>query len=57
MLYEVITLDDTFIEVDLTPNRPDCTSVIGIAREVGGITGKQIRLPLDNAAITSYNFV
>jgi len=46
-------LDDIFIEVDLTPNRPDCTSVIGIAREIGGVTGTQIHLPLDNAAITS----
>ena len=33
-LPEALSLLDTLIEVDLTPNRPDCTSVIGIAREV-----------------------
>ena len=26
-------LDDTSVEIDLTPNRPDCASVIGVARE------------------------
>lgn len=32
---EYIGLDDNIIEVDLTPNRADCLSVVGIAREVG----------------------
>jgi len=41
-------LADTLIEVDLTPNRPDCTSVIGIAREVAGITSQKMRLPVTN---------
>ena len=30
-----LRLDDTLIEVDLTPNRGDCLSIAGIAREVG----------------------
>lgn len=34
---EYIALDDNIIEVDLTPNRADCLSVVGIAREVGVI--------------------
>ncbi|WP_299943659.1 phenylalanine--tRNA ligase subunit beta [uncultured Microbulbifer sp.] len=34
-LYEYLELDDETIEVDLTPNRSDCLSVAGIAREVG----------------------
>jgi phenylalanyl-tRNA synthetase beta chain len=46
-------LADTMIEVDLTPNRPDCASVIGIAREVAGITGRDLCLPITDAAITS----
>jgi len=29
----------------LTPNRPDCASVIGLAREVGGFTGNRLRHP------------
>ncbi len=31
---QYLTLDDSIIEVDLTPNRADCLSVEGIAREV-----------------------
>lgn len=34
-LREYLQLDDTVIEVDLTPNRADCLSVAGIARETG----------------------
>lgn len=32
---DYLGLDDTIIEVDLTPNRADCLSVAGVAREVG----------------------
>ncbi|MDH5736077.1 MAG: phenylalanine--tRNA ligase subunit beta, partial [Gammaproteobacteria bacterium] len=32
---DYLQLDDQIIEVDLTPNRSDCLSVAGIAREVG----------------------
>jgi phenylalanyl-tRNA synthetase beta chain len=46
-------LADTMIEVDLTPNRPDCASVIGIAREVAGITGRPLRLPVKDTAIAT----
>ncbi|OGQ94016.1 MAG: phenylalanine--tRNA ligase subunit beta [Deltaproteobacteria bacterium RIFOXYD12_FULL_57_12] len=42
---DALGLRDTVIEVDLTPNRPDCASVIGIAREMAGATGRQLRLP------------
>jgi len=49
---EATGLDDIFIEVDLTPNRPDCASVIGIAREIGAITGKQLEVPVSGARIT-----
>ena len=43
---DVLGLDDVMVEIDLTPNRPDCASVIGIAREVAGITGKKLHLPI-----------
>ncbi len=45
-LVEALGLDDTMIEVDLTPNRPDCASVIGIAREVAAFTEQKMRLPI-----------
>ncbi len=45
-LTQALDLDDTMIEVDLTPNRPDCASVLGIAREVAGFTGQHLRMPV-----------
>ncbi len=37
--------NDHVIEVDLTPNRSDCHSVIGIAREVSALTGGKFISP------------
>ncbi|KAF0209061.1 MAG: phenylalanyl-tRNA synthetase beta [Actinobacteria bacterium] len=36
---------DTVIQLEVTPNRPDCLSMTGVAREVGAVTGKQAREP------------
>jgi len=36
---------DVIFEVEVTSNRPDCLSVLGIAREVAAITGKKLKLP------------
>ncbi|HVZ38104.1 MAG TPA: phenylalanine--tRNA ligase subunit beta [Candidatus Kapabacteria bacterium] len=38
-------LGDVIFEIDITPNRPDCLSHIGVAREVAALTGGQARLP------------
>jgi phenylalanyl-tRNA synthetase beta chain len=35
---ELMGLDDPVIEINLTPNRPDCTGVSGIARDLGAAT-------------------
>jgi len=43
---EVLGLDDVVLEFELTANRADCFSVIGIAREVAALTGKPLRMPL-----------
>lgn len=37
-LEEALKLSDTVFEIDLTPNRPDCLSMIGVAREVAAFT-------------------
>jgi len=37
--------DDFVFEVNVTPNRSDCLSVLGIARELSAITGKRLKLP------------
>jgi phenylalanyl-tRNA synthetase beta chain len=44
-LDQALGLDDTVIEIDLTPNRPDCASIVGIAREVAAVTGKTLTSP------------
>jgi phenylalanyl-tRNA synthetase beta chain len=36
---------DSVLEIDLTSNRPDCLSHLGIAREVAALTGAPVRLP------------
>lgn len=38
-------LDDAVIEFEIYPNRPDCLSVVGIAREVSALTGESLSLP------------
>lgn len=45
-LGKALGLDDVMIEIDLTPNRPDCASVLGIAREVAGFAGRELRPPV-----------
>ncbi len=47
-LAEVLELSDTMIEIDLTPNRPDCTAVLGIAREVAGFTEQKVTPPVSS---------
>ncbi|VAX24337.1 Phenylalanyl-tRNA synthetase beta chain [hydrothermal vent metagenome] len=47
-LAEYYELCDVVLEVDLTPNRGDCSSMIGVAREVAAITGNVVRAgPVD----------
>lgn len=44
-ILEYLNLDDCVLEFDLTPNRSDCLSVINIAREIGALLGKEVKLP------------
>lgn len=44
-VFDVMGWRDYQIEIGLTPNRPDCLSVIGVAREVAALYGKQLTLP------------
>jgi len=37
-------LGDVIFDLDITPNRPDCLSVLGIAREIAALTGEPLRL-------------
>jgi phenylalanyl-tRNA synthetase beta chain len=36
---------DTVLEIEVTPNRPDCLSILGLALEIGAITGRAVKNP------------
>lgn len=38
-------LNDVIFELEITPNRPDCLSYIGIAREIAAYYGRKIKCP------------
>ncbi|MDQ6929864.1 MAG: phenylalanine--tRNA ligase subunit beta [Candidatus Eremiobacteraeota bacterium] len=40
-------LQDAILDVDVTGNRPDALSIIGLARELAAATGAKLRLPLE----------
>jgi len=42
---EIFGLDDAVLDIEVTPNRPDFLSVLGIAREVAAATGVPLTLP------------
>jgi phenylalanyl-tRNA synthetase beta chain len=52
-LREYLNLDDQCIEVDLTPDRGDCLSIAGIAREVGVLNREPVTTPDINEVAAS----
>lgn len=44
-LAKALELSDMVFEIDLTPNRPDCLSIIGIAREIAALQQTRIKYP------------
>ncbi len=42
---EILGLDDSVIEFEITNNRPDCLSVLGMARETAATLGVNLRYP------------
>ncbi len=52
-LRQALALDDDIVEVDLTPNRGDCLSIRGLARETAVVTGIALReFPIEPVAAT-----
>jgi phenylalanyl-tRNA synthetase beta chain len=51
---EVLALDDKVLTIKLTPNRSDCLSVFGVAREVAALTAAPLNPP-DTRAVTATN--
>ncbi len=44
-LIDLLKLPDAVFDLDLTPNRGDCFSVLGIARDVAALTGAELKDP------------
>lgn len=42
---EYAQLSDTILDLEITPNRPDCLSMVGMAREVGAMYRTDVSLP------------
>lgn len=53
---EALDLKDAIIEFELTANRPDCLSMIGIAREVSATIDKSINIPKNEFETTDEKF-
>jgi len=45
---EYLDLNDQIIDVDLTPNRADCFSIIGLARDVHAVSGAALTQPFED---------
>jgi phenylalanyl-tRNA synthetase beta chain len=50
---DTLSLDDTVFTLKLTPNKADCLSILGVAREVSALTGAPLNVPaFDPVAVT-----
>ncbi|MGA2142768.1 MAG: phenylalanine--tRNA ligase subunit beta [Brevinematales bacterium] len=51
--FEIYTEEDYLLEIELTSNRSDCLSVIGIAREIAAMLDKELHIPSPSAYETT----
>jgi phenylalanyl-tRNA synthetase beta chain len=54
---EYLKLDDTSIELDLTPNRGDCLCIAGLAREIGTLYAAEVCAPQIEPMVASIDDV
>ncbi|MBD0380046.1 phenylalanine--tRNA ligase subunit beta [Paenibacillus sedimenti] len=50
-ILDVLAINDKVLELDLTPNRSDCLSMLGAAYEIAAILGRDVKLPDSEAAL------
>ena len=51
-IQQVVGLDDYIFDIAVTSNRPDCQSVLGIAREVAAVLGKPLQMPATDYTVS-----
>ena len=42
---ELLELEDVMFDINVTANRPDCQSILGLAREVAAVLNKPLKMP------------
>ena len=42
---EILELEDVMFDINVTANRPDCQSILGLAREVAAVLDKPLKMP------------
>ena len=52
-LADYLGLPDASIELKLTPNRPDCLGLVGLAHDVAALFGSAVKVPVQVAAVES----
>ncbi|MCI3919570.1 phenylalanine--tRNA ligase subunit beta [Paenibacillus sp. TRM 82003] len=49
----LLGIDDEVLDLDLTPNRSDCLSMLGVAYEVGALLNRPVTLPDENEGVAA----
>ncbi|MBQ9251571.1 MAG: phenylalanine--tRNA ligase subunit beta [Clostridia bacterium] len=52
----VVGLDDYIFDISITANRPDCQSILGIAREVAAVLGKELKMPRTDYSCSDFQY-
>ena len=53
---EVVGMNDYIFDISITANRPDCQSILGIAREVAATLGRELKMPATDYTVSDYVF-
>ena len=52
----IVGLDDYVLDISVTANRPDCQSILGMAREVAAVLGKELKMPATDYSTSDYKY-